>query len=242
MCKKISVITINYNNSQGLALTYLSVKNQTDKEFNWIVVDGGSTDRSKDIIEKIRLNSVLNLTVISEPDRGIYDAMNKGIFISDDDYVLFINSGDQLSSSTSISDIKKLLSSKVCYDIILGAFSYNENIKLPKPIWWKYWALPTSHQSIIYKTSLLKKNTYDDNLRFAGDFEHFIRITNKSKLKICRTNMQISINEPYGSNAHLEAVMNEYRLIIESIFGVIISKFYFLIKFSYLKRRLKIKF
>lgn len=239
MQKIISIVTINYNNSDGLRLTYSSIENQTDKDFNWIVVDGGSTDGSKDTLEDIRLNSELSVSVISERDNGIYDAMNKGIFNSEADFFIFINSGDRLASSATVSELKKLLSSKAGCDIILGAFSYNGNIKLPKPIWWKYWALPTSHQSILYRASLLKNNTYDHNLRFAGDFEHFIRITNKSKLSICLTDMHISINEPYGSNAHLEAVMNEYRLVIENLFGKIISRVYFLFKFNYLKMRLK---
>lgn len=94
---KLSIITINYNNADGLKETIESIINQSYKDFEYIVIDGGSKDDSKKIIESY----TEKITYwISEPDKGIYNAMNKGILKSNGDYLLFINSGDTLFNST----------------------------------------------------------------------------------------------------------------------------------------------
>jgi len=106
----LTIITINYNNVAGLRRTIESVVNQTATNFEYIVVDGASTDESLDIL-KTR-NSELetrNFKYISEPDTGIYNAMNKGIGMATGDYLLFINSGDELADKTVVESIQKSL-------------------------------------------------------------------------------------------------------------------------------------
>ena len=88
---KYSIITINYNNRDGLEKTIQSVINQTCQDFEFIIIDGGSTDGSVDIIKKY--NDRINYWV-SEPDKGIYNAMNKGILQAHGEYLNFMNSGD----------------------------------------------------------------------------------------------------------------------------------------------------
>jgi glycosyltransferase involved in cell wall biosynthesis len=90
---KLSIITINYNNLEGLQRTVESVVNQTWQEFEYIVIDGGSTDGSADFIES--QSETIDYWV-SEPDKGIYNAMNKGIAKASGEYLLFLNSGDHL--------------------------------------------------------------------------------------------------------------------------------------------------
>ena len=90
---KLSIITINYNNQEGLKKTIESVVSQTMRDFEWIVIDGGSTDGGKEIIEQ---NKQCLDYWCSEPDKGIYHAMNKGIRASHGDYLMFLNSGDSL--------------------------------------------------------------------------------------------------------------------------------------------------
>ena len=87
---KLSVITINYNNRDGLHKTIASVVNQSWREFEYIVIDGGSTDGSVDVIKSFadRIDYW-----VSEPDKGIYNAMNKGIDVAQGEYCIFINSG-----------------------------------------------------------------------------------------------------------------------------------------------------
>ena len=88
---KISIITINYNDKIGLTKTLNSVISQSWQDFEFIVIDGGSTDGGREVIEQYK--DKIDYWV-SEPDNGIYDAMNKGVLNSSSDFVLFINSGD----------------------------------------------------------------------------------------------------------------------------------------------------
>lgn len=94
---KLSIITINRNNAIGLAKTMRSVANQTFKEFEYIVVDGASTDGSVDVIKKIE-PEFSHLKWVSEPDSGIYNAMNKGIRMASGDYIQILNSADCLAA------------------------------------------------------------------------------------------------------------------------------------------------
>src|SRR5688572_27521016 len=94
---KISIITINYNNLDGLKRTVDSVVNQTWQEFEYIVIDGGSTDGSGAYIES---KSKHFHYWVSEPDKGIYNAMNKGIVKATGEYLLFLNSGDHFFNDT----------------------------------------------------------------------------------------------------------------------------------------------
>lgn len=109
---KLSIITINYNNKEGLFKTIQSVISQTVKEFEWIVIDGGSTDGSKELIDEYA--SYISYYV-SELDGGIYNAMNKGIKASHGDYLQFLNSGDSLHDNDTIEKVLPLLIDKDIY-------------------------------------------------------------------------------------------------------------------------------
>ena len=88
---KLSVITINYNDKDGLLRTAKSVVEQTFKDYEWLVIDGGSTDGSQEIMGQFSAHIAWG---VSEPDGGIYEAMNKGLAKASGDYVQFLNSGD----------------------------------------------------------------------------------------------------------------------------------------------------
>lgn len=92
---KLSIITINLNNKDGLKKTLRSIDNQSNKNFEYLVIDGNSSDGSQDLIN----NSAFIDIKISEKDSGIYDAMNKGIQLAKGEYLLFLNSGDYLNNS-----------------------------------------------------------------------------------------------------------------------------------------------
>lgn len=100
--KKLSVITINYNNAEGLQKTIESVIGQQFSDYEYIVIDGGSTDRSKEIIE--RYSNKITYWV-SEPDNGLYHAMNKGIGVSKGKYLHFLNSGDYYASKDVLNTV-----------------------------------------------------------------------------------------------------------------------------------------
>lgn len=95
---KLSIVTINRNNATGLEKTMLSVASQTYKKFEYIVVDGASTDGSVDVIKKLEPEFGYRLKWISEPDKGIYNAMNKGILMASGEYIQILNSADCLAA------------------------------------------------------------------------------------------------------------------------------------------------
>jgi len=96
---KLSIITINYNNASGLQKTMESVLTQTSRDFEYIIIDGDSTDRSVDVIKRLIQSTNQPINFISEPDSGIYNAMNKGIRMAKGEYIQFLNSGDFLAAS-----------------------------------------------------------------------------------------------------------------------------------------------
>ena len=102
---KLSIITINFNNKDGLKRTIESVISQKFQEFEWIIIDGGSSDGSKLLIEEVaRNNKKLVSYWCSEPDGGIYPAMNKGIDKAKGEYILFLNSGDTLHNKNVLQE------------------------------------------------------------------------------------------------------------------------------------------
>jgi putative colanic acid biosynthesis glycosyltransferase len=134
--------------------------------------------------------------------------MNKGISKSKGRHTLFLNSGDVFADSESVQSILHALSGGD--DLILFGFSVRNRIRMPKPIWSRFWSLPTSHQAIIYKRSLLVENSFLESYQYAADFEHFLRIMVKH-LKIRLIKHLLVCNEPYGSDSNLDRVLGEYR-------------------------------
>lgn len=111
---KLSIITVNLNNRDGLQKTIDSVVSQTFKDFEWIVIDGGSNDGSRELIERF----ADHITYwVSEPDKGIYNAMNKGIRVAQGEYLLFLNSGDWLYNGTVL---ERFANGNYLEDIVYG--------------------------------------------------------------------------------------------------------------------------
>lgn len=179
----LSIITITYNNAAGLTKTAQSVTEQTNKDFEWIIIDGASTDETREILKTTSAN-----TIVSEPDRGIYDAMNKGIAKSNSDYLLFLNAGDCLSDSETTAHIVSALSTKPDF-LYSDALEHNidNNTKHLKParLWHKIdRGMFTHHQAMIYKTSIIKEHKlqYDTNYQIAADYKLTLQY-----LKHCKT-------------------------------------------------------
>jgi glycosyltransferase involved in cell wall biosynthesis len=201
----LSIVTINRNHAGGLSRTIESLKTQTCQDFQWVLIDGASTDHSVSIGSAFaRGGDVL----VSEPDLGIYNAMNKGIGKCKGRYILFLNSGDVFASQESVQSILQTLNGEE--DLILFGFSVRNRIRMPKPVWSRFWSLPTSHQAIVYKRSLLVEHSFFERYQYAADFEHFLRIMTKP-LKIRLVKLLLVCNEPYGSDANLDRVLSEYR-------------------------------
>ena len=131
----LSIITINYNNLEGLRKTIDSVISQTWHDFEWIIIDGGSTDGSKELIEetaKQLASSDFNPLSYwcSEPDKGIYNAMNKGVAVAKGQYCIFMNSGDCFYDKNVVKDI---IEANISEDIVTGAIQRDGNFIYNSP-------------------------------------------------------------------------------------------------------------
>lgn len=116
---KLSIVTINWNNAEGLEKTLQSVASQTYKEFEYIIIDGASTDDSVEVIKKYE-QQFAHLKWLSEPDAGIYNAMNKGIRMASGDYIQILNSADALASDVVTEKMLAALEEKGKPSILYG--------------------------------------------------------------------------------------------------------------------------
>lgn len=172
---KYSIITINYNNRDGLRKTIESVINQSCKDYEYIVIDGGSTDGSREVIEEHADHIDY---WVSEPDRGIYNAMNKGILKAKGDYINFMNSGDYFYDKNVLCDTLPYLQK----DIIMGS-SLDENFHV-RPYHIKkeltmiqFYANTIDHQASFISRKLFDNNLYDENYKIVSDWKFFIEKT-----------------------------------------------------------------
>jgi glycosyltransferase involved in cell wall biosynthesis len=170
---KISLVTINLNNINGLKRTFDSVYSQTCDEFEYIVIDGGSTDGSVDLINQ---NEEHIDYWHSEKDTGIYNAMNQGIRKATGEYILMLNSGDALYSEYII---KNILDNIVLtgQDFIYGNVLWEENGKqsvgyFPTHLTFEYFTRYALHHQVLFikKTALERLNLYNENYKIVADW------------------------------------------------------------------------
>ncbi len=198
---KLSIITINYNNREGLRKTLESVKIQTTREFEYIVIDGGSTDGSVDVIKEYA--DIIDHWV-SEPDKGIYNAMNKGVAAAHGEYCQFLNSGDWLYDENVINTIIPYLGNNI--DILTGYTNVIDSSgKLTRRVKGspKYLSLPRllnkslSHPSSYIKTILLHQFPYDENMKIAADWKFFVE-SYVSEARYAHIELDIAIFDTTG--------------------------------------------
>ena len=208
---KISIITINYNNLAGLKKTFESVIFQKYLDFEFIIIDGGSSDGSKEFIES-NLEKINYF--VSESDNGVYHAMNKGLINSTGDYCLFLNSGDFFYDENVLLDISKVLDFSI--DLLYGCIIWTENNELwsPKRDFKSFEVTnysPIPHQATFYRTALLKKNGgYKEEFKVVSDWGVMLEfIIQKKNLK--KIDRIISFCEPAGiSSSDLKYNKREY--------------------------------
>lgn len=174
---KLSVITINFNNKVGLQKTIDSVVGQNFSDFEWIVIDGGSTDGSRELIEKYADHISYR---VSEPDTGVYNAMNKGIKVAKGEYVNFMNSGDCFASSTILSEV---FANHHTADVVYGYMMRgnidgevnNQSMMKPNLSWIDLYYDGLPHQSTFIKRSLFDElGFYDESLKAVADWKFFV--------------------------------------------------------------------
>jgi glycosyltransferase involved in cell wall biosynthesis len=240
MNQRISIITINYNDASGLYKTLESVFLQNFTDFEYIVIDGGSTDESLDYIQKFQdihekkdLVSKPKFQWVSEPDSGIYNAMNKGIIRASGEYCLFINSGDVLFNEFVV---KNLMKQHLIADIITGnAFvagknNYLQLTKAPERITFYTFFLNTIiHQATLIRTSSIKElGFYNENLKILADWEFFIKALFLHHCNYQAINITISVFDNSGISSqpgNFPAILREREEVFQKYFPYFIPDY-----------------
>ncbi|AGN84791.1 MULTISPECIES: colanic acid biosynthesis glycosyltransferase WcaE [Enterobacteriaceae] len=170
----LSVITVAFRNYEGVMKTWQSLAHLAKAqniEFEWIVVDGGSQDGTEEFLKN--LNGQYNLRYISERDKGIYDAMNKGIDMAAGRFALFLNSGDIFHEE--IVDVVRQLNDEQENAMYIGdaLLDFGDGTKIrrgAKHGWYIYHSLPASHQAIFFPVNGLKTYPYDLQYKVSSDY------------------------------------------------------------------------
>lgn len=171
---KLSVITINYNNCEGLRRTVESVVSQTATDYEYIVIDGNSSDGSKDVISQYAGKGIDKW--VSEPDTGIYNAMNKGIVRAEGEYCIFMNSSDTFFKSDVLERVIPQLRRAHYYVGDTYREDFRGNIcRAPEKVTAQGLIRhPLQHQSTFIKTCLLKERPYLEKYRIVSDWEQMV--------------------------------------------------------------------
>ena len=183
---KYSIITVNYNNKEGLRHTIESVIHQTYHEYEFIVIDGGSTDGSTDVLKEY--DDQIDYWV-SEPDGGIYQGMNKGIRKATGEYLNFMNSGDCFYSNDILEKVSSYQSDA---DFIVGKdYHFNNethqghvSIQPPRTTMIHFFVATIDHQSSFIKRDLFKESLYDESHRLVSDWIFFTEKIVKEKKQV----------------------------------------------------------
>ena len=229
---KISIITINYNERDGLKKTIQSVVSQTLAEFEYIVIDGNSSDGSKKVIEEYK-DKIDH--AVSEPDSGIYNAMNKGIRAAKGDYVLFMNSGDCFYKLDTLEKAAQLIDGG--HGIYYGDLIYYNKKKKR----YEDWIFPNKltlgffienslpHQGSFIKRSLFDSiSMYNENLKIASDWEFFIIAICIEKVSYKHIGLVISEYDFTGISSdpkNYNLVNSEKHLTFDKHFSMIIEDY-----------------
>ncbi len=191
-----SIITVCLNDKMGLARTAQSIREQTTSDFEWIVIDGKSTDGSVEVVS----DNPAVTHLVSEPDEGIYHAMNKGVRLATGKYCLFLNAGDWLYSEDVLESAENLLQG----DLVAGWLNviypekFNKSPKIRRldlqDVRKKFLYHRTLHHqaTFIRRTLFEKYGEYDQEYRLYGDWDFFLRVLNSKVtlhfIKLCIAN------------------------------------------------------
>ena len=204
----LSIITINRNNAAGLEKTMNSVLSQPCSDFEYVVVDGASTDNSVDIIRRLAIQFGNRLKWISEPDKGIYNAMNKGIRMASGDYLEFLNSGDCLVADDVVSQMFNALEKKGFPSILYGNMLKN----LPNGMILKdkcfagqditflgFYTGTLNHSPAYIRRSLFDKyGLYDETLKIVSDWKWYLQAIILGREKPVYTDLDVTLFDMNG--------------------------------------------
>lgn len=220
---KLSIITVNFNDAEGLERTIKSVISQTFHDYEFIVIDGGSTDGSVDVINKYE--SFIDYWV-SEPDGGIYPGMNKGLRQAKGEYLNFMNGGDCYHSSDVLETIFALGSDA---DIITGAHSENglRNVGEDGVTMLDLYKWAIDHQASFIRREVALRHPYDEKYRIVSDWKFFIEALIFDNCTFYYTDtIVVDVDMKGVSNTNHVLDMKERKTVLSELFPERVLKDY----------------
>lgn len=224
---KVSIITITYNAAQWLERTMRSVLAQTNTDYEYIIVDGASTDRTVSIIKHLEPQFDGRLSWQSEPDKGLYDAMNKAIAMAKGDFLWFVNAGDEIYAPNTLAHIVEMTGLKT--DIIYGKAcivnaagqKVSEHHKTTPPNLQLHDllnGLVVSHQAIIVRRSIVAN--YDTTYRICADYDWVIKCVRDSRQNVYMDDYLCKFLIGGVSRTQRQRAWKERFLIMRAHFGL----------------------
>lgn len=215
-----SIITITLNNLTGLKKTHKSITAQNSSNYEWIVIDGASSDESINYLKSADANW------ISEPDQGLYDAMNKGIALATGQYLIFMNAGDcfaTINTLTIIQDQIKSQSPDFIYGDAQELFNNTLIYKKSRSHHKITQGMFTHHQAMIYSRDLINNQKYDLNYLIAADYDLTLRLLAKAESTLYIA-APICLFESGGISEQNAIQGRKEQFIIRRNFGISIFK------------------
>ena len=223
----LSIITINRNNATGLEKTMQSVAAQTYKDFEYIVVDGASTDGSVEVIKKYE-SQFAHLRWFSEPDSGIYNAMNKGIRMASGEYIQILNSGDILASSDVTERMLTALGKQrngadILYgNMIKKDYATGKVVGKSGEVEYslrQYYSSTMNHDCCYIRRDLFDAHgLYDEKLKIVSDWKWFLQAIGLGNVKPIYADINVTIFDASGiSECNLDLRNKERRQVLEEV-------------------------
>ncbi len=222
----LTIITINLNNAIGLSKTMHSVFNQSFLDIEYIVIDGKSNDDSLSVIHEFeRIQTVLNYKWISEPDNGIYHAMNKGIALAKGEYLQFLNSGDVLADDDVINNALNYLnnSNQIVYGNMLkpikNKLKVDRGFADRQPTMLDFYRGTLNHSPAYIKKSLFDVyGNYDESLKIVSDWKWYLNIIVFKNINIQYIDLNVTVFDMNGiSNMNKKLESEERSQVLNSL-------------------------
>lgn len=187
---KISIITVTYNAASVLKRTLDSVKAQSWQQIEHLIIDGASKDETISMAETYKAQCPYEVVILSEPDKGLYDAMNKGLRLATGDYLVFLNAGDTLHAADTLETIVRsaqplpgVLYGDTAITDEQGKFLHLRRLRPPKKLTWKSFrqGMLVCHQAFYALTDIAKNLPYDPRYRYSADVDWCIRVMKEAQ-------------------------------------------------------------
>ena len=222
---RISIITVCFNAASVIEKTLASVVSQTYDNLEYLIIDGASKDDTLDIVDRYRDRIESCGRIVSEPDKGLYDAMNKGARLATGEWILFMNADDTFYDKDVVADVADFIRQHPEADVVFGnteqVWDYGTVISAPSQACVNN-KMCSSPQASFVKTSLHNSHPFKLQYRYAADFEQFISFVqeNKTFVHFDRLISRIQLSAGVTHDNHYASASEIYDILLEKGFDV----------------------